>query len=213
MRGRARARLGQRALGISAHTTVIVLGDGMLSGRARWFLRYHGHVDTRLADGGFAAYLAAGGPVSTDAVSVPPGDFTPRVEASLICRADELRSEIGADTKLLDVRSDAEWQGSNTFDHMRVGHIPGATHVVWSEMLAPQEPYLFRTPDEIRALLGQKGIAPNDRVVTVCAVGWRAAHSAFALRLAGFTDIRVYDASMREWDDREDLPLDPPAAQ
>ena len=202
-----------RALGISGDTTVIVLGDGMLSGRAWWFLRYHGHPDTRMADGGFAAYVAAGGPVSTAPVRVPPGDFTPRVEESLICRADELGREIGAGTKLLDVRSDAEWQGSNTFDHKRVGRIPGATHVVWTEMLSAQEPYVFRTPDEIRAILGVKGITQKDRVVTVCEVGWRAAHCAFALRLAGFRDVRVYDASMREWDDREDLPLDPPAAR
>lgn len=202
-----------RALGISARTTVIVLGDGMLSGRAWWFLRYHGHPDTRIADGGFAAYVAAAGPVSTEAVSVSTGDFTPRVESSLICNADQLRREIGAGSKPLDVRSDAEWHGSNTFDHKRLGHIPGATHVVWTDLLAAQEPHLFRTPDEIRALLGQKGIKVKDRVVTVCEVGWRAAHSAFALRLAGFSDVRVYDASMREWDDREDLPLDPPTAQ
>ncbi len=39
-------------------------------------------------------------------------------------------------------------------------------------------------------------------MVTVCEVGYRAAHSAFALRLAGFDDVRVYDASRREWDDR-----------
>jgi thiosulfate/3-mercaptopyruvate sulfurtransferase len=202
-----------RALGISATTSVIVLGDGMLSGRAWWFLRYHGHPHTRLADGGFAAYVAAGGPVSTDPVTVPSGDFTPRIDPSLICRADDLRREIGSATKLLDVRSDAEWQGSNTMAHKRVGHIPGAAHLVWSDLLEAQEPYVFRPAEEIRALLERKGITSNDRVVTVCEVGWRAAHSAFALRLAGFTDVRVYDASMREWDDREDLPLEPPAAQ
>ena len=202
-----------RALGISANTAVIVLGDGMLSGRAWWFLRYHGHADTRLADGGFEAYVAAGGPVSTDAVTVPSGHFTARVDSSLICRADDLRREIGSGTKLLDVRSDAEWQGSNTMDHKRVGHIPGATHVVWTEMLAPAEPYVFRSPDDIRAVLASRGITSTDRVVTVCEVGWRAAHSAFALRLAGFSDVRVYDASMREWDNRDDLPLEPPPAR
>ena len=207
------AQAAIRALGISASTRVIVVGDGMLSGRAWWFLRYHGHSDTRLADGGFAAYVAAGGPVSADAVAVPPGDFVARVDPSLICRADDLRREIGSATKLLDVRSDAEWQGSNTMDHTRVGHIPGATHVVWTEMLAPEEPYLFRSPSEIRSLLASRGITAKDRVVTVCEVGWRAAHSAFALKLAGFADVRVYDASMREWDNREDLPLDPPAGQ
>jgi thiosulfate/3-mercaptopyruvate sulfurtransferase len=183
----------------------------MLSGRAWWFLRYHGHADTRLADGGFAAYVAAGGPVATDAATVAAGDFTPRVDASMICRAEDLRREIGSGTKLLDVRSDAEWQGSNTMDHKRVGHIPAAAHLVWTEMLASHEPYVFRSPDDIRALLGSRGITTKDRVVTVCEVGWRAAHSAFALKLAGFADVRVYDASMREWDNREDLPLEPPA--
>jgi len=192
--------------------SVIILGDGMLSGRAWWFLRYHGHADTRLADGGFAAYVAAGGAVSTDAAAVPPGDFTVRIDPSLICRADDLRREIGSATKLLDVRSDAEWQGSNTMDHARVGHIQGAIHVVWTEMLAPAEPYVFRSPDDIRELLASRGITSTDRVVTVCEVGWRAAHSAFALRLVGFSDVRVYDASMREWDNREDLPLEPPPA-
>ena len=202
-----------RALGISANTSVIVLGDGMLSGRAWWFLRYHGHADTRIADGGFAAYLAAGGPVTTEVTTVPPGDFTPRVDPTLICRADDLRRELGTATKVLDVRSDAEWQGSNTMDHKRVGHIPGASHLVWTEMLAAQEPYVFRSPDEIRRILQGRGITPNDRVVTVCEVGWRAAHSAFALRLAGVSDVRVYDASMREWDNRDELPLEPPAVQ
>ncbi len=199
-----------RALGISANTSVIVLGDGMLSGRAWWFLRYHGHADTRLADGGFAAYVAAGGPVAMEAATVAAGDFTPSVDASIICRAEDLRREIGTATKLLDVRSDAEWHGSNSMDHKRVGHIPGASHLVWTEMLAGQEPYVFRSPGEIRRILEGKGITPRDRVVTVCEVGWRAAHSAFALRLAGFDDVRVYDASMREWDNREELPLDPP---
>jgi thiosulfate/3-mercaptopyruvate sulfurtransferase len=202
-----------RALGISANTHVVVLGDGMLSGRAWWFLRYHGHADTRLADGGFAAYVAAGGPVSVDAVTVPAGDFTPHVDPALICRADDLRREIGSGTRLVDVRSELEWQGSNTYDHKRVGHIPGASHIVWTEMLVANEPYVFRSPEEIRRILEGKGIRPRDRVVTVCEVGWRAAHSAFALRLAGFEDVRVYDASMREWDNRDDLPLEPPPAR
>ena len=206
------AQAAMRSLGISDGTTVIVLGDGMLSGRAWWFLRYHGHRDTRISDGGYAAYIAAGGPPSTEPVTVAPGDATVHVDPTLVCRAEDLLRELGTATKILDVRSDAEWQGSNTMAHKRVGHVPGATHLVWSDLLTADTPSLFRSPDEIRAILGAKGIAPADRVVTVCEVGWRAAHSAFALRLAGFGDVRVYDASMREWDNREDLPLDPPAA-
>jgi thiosulfate/3-mercaptopyruvate sulfurtransferase len=95
-------------------------------------------------------------------------------------------------------------------NYTRVGHIPGARHLLWTELLTPDEPWLFRAPEEIRAVAAQRGVAPGDRVITVCEVGWRASHTAFALRLAGFQDVRVYDASMREWDNRGDLPLDPP---
>ncbi len=207
------AEVAIRSLGISADTRVIVLSEGMLSGRAWWFLRYYGHRETYLADGGFVAYVAAGGPVSTEEVTVVSGDFIAHTDTSLICRADELLREIGGSTKVLDVRGDAEWQGSNTMDHRRVGRIPGAAHLVWTDLLEAQEPWLFRSPDEIRALLARRSITPSDRVVTVCEVGWRAAHSAFALRLAGFRDVRVYDASMREWDNREELPLEPPAVE
>ena len=73
--------------------------------------------------------------------------------------------------------------------------------------LSPEQEELQRSA---RAFLTA---APRDADVwpSVCEVGWRASHTAFALRLAGFRDVRVYDASMREWDNRQDLPLDPPA--
>jgi len=201
-----------RALGISDGTSVIVMGDGMLSGRIWFVLRLNGHTRTRIADGGFAAYAAAGGPVSTEPPTVTPGTITARRHDALMCRAEDIVGELGSGTRILDVRSVAEWHGSNTMDHKRVGHIPGARHLLWTELLTENSPWLFRTPAEIRAIAAARGVSPTDRVITVCEVGWRASHTAFALRLAGFEDVRVYDASMREWDNREELPLEPPPA-
>jgi len=205
-----RAQREIRALGISADTRVVVLGDGMLAGRVWWFLRLHGHTDVRVADGGHAAYVAAGGHLETEPAAVSIGDFTARVDGTVLARAEDVLRDLGGRAQVLDVRSDEEWRGSNTFKHKRVGHVPGAIHVVWTELLTETDPKRFRSAEEIRAILAKHGITPSHRVVTVCEVGYRAAHSAFALRLAGFDDVRVYDASMREWDDREDLPLEPP---
>ena len=210
--GSEQAQREIRALGISDDTRVIVLGDGMLGGRVWWVLRYHGHRDVRIADGGHAAYAAAGGPLTTEPAAVTIGQFTARSEPSLLARSEDVRRELGGRAQVLDVRSDEEWQGSNTYKHKRVGHIPGAIHLLWTDLLTEAEPKRFRSPEEIRAILAKRGVTPSHRVVTVCEVGYRAAHSAFALRLAGFEDVRVYDASMREWDDREDLPLEPPPA-
>jgi len=204
----AQAESEIRTLGISDDSTVIVLGDGMLSGRVWWALRLHGLRDARIADGGHAAYVAAGGPTSPEPAPVAPGTFTARRDPSLIRLADDIARSLGSE-KILDVRGPEEWRGENRFEHKRVGHIPGAVHVVWDELLTAER--RFRSPEEIRSIVAKHGITPTDRVVTVCEVGYRAAHTAFALRLAGFTDVSVYDASMREWDNREDLPLEPPA--
>lgn len=209
----AQAQDAFRALGISDDTKVVVMGDGMLSGRVWFVLSLYGQRDTRIADGGYAGYVSAGGPSTTEVPTVSPGTFTARgPDESLIVRAGALVKEIGSGTKILDVRSDAEWHGSNAMDHKRVGHVPGARHLLWTELLTAQEPWLFRSPEEILEIALSTGLRPVDRVVTVCEVGWRASHTAFALRLAGFRDVRIYDASMREWDNDLALPLDPPAA-
>ncbi|HEY6957381.1 MAG TPA: sulfurtransferase [Candidatus Limnocylindria bacterium] len=200
-----------RALGISDDSSVVIVDNGMLAGRAWWFLTYHGHPDVRIVDGGFDAYRDAGGPLTTDAPAIVAGSFHARVQPQLIARADDVRRAIGGDARILDVRSDQEWRGSNRMSHRRVGRIPGARHLLWELVLGTEPPHRFRSPDEIRAVAAERGVAPSDRVITVCEVGWRAAHTAFALRLAGFSDVRVYDASMREWDNDLALPLDPPA--
>ena len=209
----AQAQAAFRALGLSDDTQVIVMGDGMLSGRVWFVLRLYGQRNARVADGGYAAYVAAGGPASTEVPAATPGTFTSRgPDELLIVRAGDLAKQLGTGTKILDVRSTAEWQGSNTMDHKRVGHVPGARHLLWTELLTKDEPWLFRSPEEIREIAARRGVAPDDRVVTICEVGWRASHSAFALRLAGFRDVRVYDGSMREWDNDPSLPLEPPVA-
>ena len=208
----AQAEVAIAGLGISNDTTVVISAVTMLAGRAWWFLTYHGHRDVHILDGGFDAYVAAGGPVSTDPVTVAPGVFHATIDPTLIARAEDIQRELGTATKILDVRSDAEWKGSNTMDHKRVGHVPGARHLLWELLLEPDAPHRFKTPEQIRAVAAERGVTERDRVITVCEVGWRASHTAFALRLAGFKDVRVYDASMREWDNREELPLEPPAS-
>jgi thiosulfate/3-mercaptopyruvate sulfurtransferase len=66
----------------------------------------------------------------------------------------------------------------------------------------------FRPPDEIEGLLREAGIDPAAPTVTYCELGIRAAFGTFVLRLLGNTGVRTYDASMNEWANREDTPLE-----
>ena len=79
-----------------------------------------------------------------------------------------------------------------------IGHLPGATLILWQDLYADQRMLKFKTIDEIRALLTQAGVTPNQSVVTYCAVGMRASLMYWAARAAGIP-ARVYVGSWQDW--------------
>src|ERR1035438_278096 len=75
-----------RAAGVGPGRSVVVYddGDSMAAARGWWVLRYYGHQDVRVLDGGYRAWLSAGLAVTTPAPAPTPapgpasGDFTAR---------------------------------------------------------------------------------------------------------------------------------------
>ena len=94
--------------------------------------------------------------------------------------------------KVLDVRTQMEWNN---------GHLPGATLILWQDLYADQRMQKFKSLDEIRALITKTGLAPNQSVVTYCAVGLRASLMYWAARSAGIP-ARVYVGSWQDWQQR-----------
>ena len=78
--------------------------------------------------------------------------------------------------RVLDVRTTQEWNA---------GHLPGATLILWQDLFADQRTLKFKSLEEIRALLTRAGVAPNQSLVTYCAVGLRASLMYWAARAAG----------------------------
>ncbi len=202
-------RIGE--LGIDADTRVVVQGGEDVRDAARvwWILRYWGVKDVRLLNGGFAAWKAAGGKVSTDDVKPEAKTVKLRAEPERLATKEQLLQALKGDAPLLlDARSRAEYCGEmNTAK--RNGSIPGAVQLEWTETLDPKTKK-FKSPEELGKLFKERQVDLDKPAVTYCQSGGRAAVLAFALELMGGKRVSNYYQSWAEWGNADDTPVAKP---
>jgi thiosulfate/3-mercaptopyruvate sulfurtransferase len=180
---------------------------GVRVARECWLLEYLGHRNVRLLHGGLNAWQQCGGPISTQVHSRTAQQFEIQHHSAGFVSADEITAELGNPRRVvIDVRDELEHDG---LDHTacceRRGHVPGAVWIHWSEFL---EHGRFKSGEAIRALLQSRGIRADDEVVPYCHRGARSANTYWALRLAGYAQVRNYIGSWHEWSARPGLPLE-----
>ncbi|MBI2911933.1 MAG: sulfurtransferase [Chloroflexi bacterium] len=156
-------------LGIGDDTLVVGYDEngGNWAARLWWVLRYYGHDNARVLNGGWDTWLAEGRPLSRSAPQPSPATFTARVRRAAIARSDDVRAcihEPGA--VILDVRSPDEYMGEERRTNQRVGHIPGAVNIEWSRALTDDERRTWRPAPELRALYEAAGVTPDRDIIT-----------------------------------------------
>jgi thiosulfate/3-mercaptopyruvate sulfurtransferase len=203
--------------GISKSTTILLYGDNnnWFAAYAFWQLKYYGHPDVRLINGGRKKWIADGLIFTTDATEVVETTYTAAdPDESLRARKEDIyaiqRKEKWAE--LVDVRSPDEFSGkilappglSETA--LRAGHIPGAVNVPWAQ--AANEDGTFKSYDELKSLYESRGILGVDEVIAYCRIGERSSHTWFVLKyLLGYENVRNYDGSWTEWGNLVGAPI------
>jgi thiosulfate/3-mercaptopyruvate sulfurtransferase len=106
--------------------------------------------------------VQAGLPTSFDRAHPSAGAvFTPRADESVMVKVDELKEACNVGNAVIwDVRSDGEYDGSVSRGNQRVGHIPGAVHLEWFNVM-DRETHKFKPAGEVRLLLEEHGITPD----------------------------------------------------
>ena len=186
-----------RAAGVSQDRPVVVYDDrdAAVAARAWWLLRYHGHENVRVLDGGFQAWLAAGLPVSTAvSTAATAGDFTARPGHMPVLDAAGA-ADLARTGLLLDARAGERYRGEQEPIDPVAGHIPGAVSAPTADNVNPDG--TFRSPAELAARFVALG-ARDAAVGAYCGSGVTAAHEVLALALAGLP-AALYVGSWSNW--------------
>ena len=187
-----------RRLGVRAGRPVVAYDDGDASSAARawWLLRWAGHENVRVLDGGYAAWLAAGLPVMTgDPPTVTPGDVVVRPGGMPVADADGAAT-VARTGVLLDVRVPARFRGETEPVDPVAGHVPGARNAPLGGNIAPDGRFL--DPADLAARFAALGVRPGVDVAAYCGSGVGAAQTVLALEVAGLAGA-LYVGSWSHW--------------
>ncbi|MFJ9418726.1 sulfurtransferase [Streptomyces sp. NPDC101227] len=195
-----------RAAGVSAGRAVVVYdgGQGWAAARAWWLLRWSGHPDVRVLDGGLAAWKEAGGAMSVDKVTPRAGDFTPAPGALPLLTADEAAA-LARRGVLLDARAAERYRGEVEPIDKVAGHIPGAVSAPTTENVA-EGGTTFRDASELAKRFASLGATEDAEVGVYCGSGVSAAHEVLALAVAGIP-AALYVGSWSEWSNDPSRPV------
>jgi thiosulfate/3-mercaptopyruvate sulfurtransferase len=203
--------------GIDNNTTVVLYGDNnnWFAAYALWQIKYFGHKDLRLMNGGRKKWELEGRPLTTDAPHVTPTNYKAGSpdEAVRARREQIFEALVKKNRYLVDVRSPDEFTGKviappgMSETAQRGGHIPGAASVPWSK--AANEDGTFKSYDELVKLYEGQGVRPDRETIAYCRIGERSSHTWFVLKyLLGFDKVRNYDGSWTEWGNLVDAPIE-----
>jgi thiosulfate/3-mercaptopyruvate sulfurtransferase len=205
--GQFAAAIGRLGVGDGTHVVAYSQDAPMWATRLWWLLRYFGHADTSVLDGGLVAWTAAGGPVEQGESQYPAASFTARPRPEFLASLDDVHeiTQNGA-ACLVNALTPEVFRGEAPGAYRRPGHIPGSVNVPWNDLVDPAT-NRFRPPADLSAALSGGGVGADRPVVAYCGGGISATVDLFALSLTGRDDARLYDGSLTEWSADPDRPL------
>lgn len=208
-----RARDLQRCLGawgIDEQSTVVAYDDvgGAIAARAWWLLKWLGHQEAALLDGGLSAWLAGNYPLEIDAVEPEMRVYLGRPGQRAVYDTAAIEVGLGdGEIVLLDARDEKRFCGTQEPIDRIAGHVPGAINAPFQHNLSTDSRFLsaMALAELYAPMLGKHSA---DKVVCMCGSGVTACHNIFAIELCGYESPSLYVGSWSEWVGSGDRPIE-----
>ena len=199
-------------LGISSESIVVGYDRSacLYSFRLAWVLNYYGHTNVKVLDGGFPKWNFESKATQSGENNPILGKFIPKdPNDEIFSNKNELIKILNnnSDVQIFDVRSEDERNGINLRGGKRGGYIPTSLHKEWVNFNTSGEIPILKSSKDILEITRSLGLDPQKPTITYCQGGIRAAHVFWTLKLAGFKNVKNYDASWREWGQDESCPI------
>lgn len=184
--------------GISETSEIVIYDDGTQKYNTRiyWILKYLGAENVKMLHMDMAEWGKVRVPLTATPTTYEPAIFSPTVNPDVF--ADIERVKMTNDNPsfvLIDARSEAEFKGTAEDSQ---GHIPGAINIDYKLFL--NEAGAFKPEEELRKMVADMGITPEQEIITYCKTSVRAAPIYVVFKnILGFEKVRVYDGAYNEW--------------
>ena len=191
-----------RAAGVNRAMQVVAYDDaaGAFAARLWWLLRWLGHPQVAVLDGGWAQWCKEARPVSHEPpAATAPGDFHTRPDDSLWLSSRMVLERARTGTgRLLDARAAERFRGEQEPIDVVAGHVPGAVNLPYMGNITEVGRFKSSEALRMRFMAALNGATPEE-TVCMCGSGVTACHNLLAMEVAGLSRAKLYAGSWSEW--------------
>lgn len=202
-----------RSLGINTDSNVILYGhlgsakDLLSSTYIYWAMKHSGVQNVAIMDGGLEQWKAEKRFVVNDNPTVTEGNFTLKSAPAMVADLGYVKQNIGK-IPMLDARSAENYFGVTASNGVeKLGHIPGAMSYFWTYSITPE--LKVKSTETLNRIFSEGfGLSKSQEILVYCTGGLETSFNYFVLSgILGYSNVRLYDGSMREWGNRNDTPM------
>lgn len=173
-------------------------GSGFYAAHLWWILRYLGHDNVSVLDGGLPAWIAIDGKMQGRPSPLQPAAavFHANVRSEMLVDASYVQNR-AANAVLIDSRAPERFRGEVEPLDWKAGHIPGAVNRNWAEGL--EKDGRWKSREKLQERFSELAASSKPEVIVYCGSGVSAGGNLLALELAGVENVKLYAGSWSDW--------------